>query len=510
MPRFSFVILLAILLLSQNTGAQQQDGSVFEKRVTINQKNQSLNTILDQLSWQARVYFSYNASLQNSNDKFSIEANDKSLFTVLNQLFDPAQFKFTELENQVIISRKIDNEKLSQVTTDSIPVKYFFLSAKIIDDKKGNSIPYASVSILNKPIGTISNSEGDFLLKIHPDFIRDTLIISCMGFSQILIPAYKLLDEDLIIMNTFSIRIKEVKVTAITPAQLLENIRKNLAVNYCGNTRLMTAFYRETVQQDGNYINISEAVIEVLKAPYSNNLRIDLVRLLKGRRSPDVSPFQWLNFKLQGGPFTITKLDVVKTMECFLDEKYESLFSYNISKVIWYNGNPVYVLSFKPASEIAFDTFEEGFTGDMYVHRESFAIVHIDFHLNKTGLKNAENVLVKKKPKGVKAKPTYVHYNINYQQFEGKWHLANAQASIKFKVRSKRDKLNSEYHSVSELLITDINATELKKFARDESIKQRDIFVEMINEYDQKFWENYNIIQPDEDLKNAFKSHSGY
>jgi hypothetical protein len=504
MPRFSFVILLAILLLSQKTRGQQQDGSVFEKRVTINQKNQTLNAILDQLSWQAGVYFSYNASLQNSNAKFSIEANDKSLFTVLNQLFDPSEFKFTELENQVIISGKIDKELPVKVNTDSIPVKYFFLSAKIIDDKKGNPIPYATVSLLNKPIGTISNSDGDFLLKIHPDYIRDSLIISSMGFSQILIPAYKLLDEDLIIMNTFSIRIKEVKVTAITPDHLLENIRKNLTKNYCENARLMTGFYRETVQQDGNYINISEAVIEVLKAPYSNDLRVDLVRLIKGRRSPDVKPFQWLNFKLQGGPFTITKLDVVKTMESFLDEKYESLYSYNITKVIWYNKNPVYVLSFKPAS----DAFDEGFAGEIYVHRESFAIVHIEFHLNKTGLKNAENILVKKKPKGVKAKPTYVYYNVSYQQFDGKWHLANAKASIKFKVRSKRDKLNSEYQSVSDLLITDINATELRKFSRDESIKQRDIFVEMINEYDQKFWENYNIIQPDEDLQNAFKNHS--
>lgn len=115
--------------------------------------------------------------------------------------------------------------------------------------------------------------------------------------------------------------------------------------------------------------------------------------------------------------------------------------------------------------------------------------------------------MVRKKPKGVKARPSYVHYSVNYQQFQGKWHLANAQASIKFKVRSKRDKLNSEYHSVSELLITDIKTTELKKFTRNESINQRDIFVEMINEYDSKFWENYNIIKPNEDLQNAFKNH---
>jgi hypothetical protein len=504
MRRYLTAILFAILLLSTTLKAQQQNGSVFENRVTVSLKNQSIGSVLDQISWQAGVYFSYDATLFNPNQKFSIDVTDKSLFTVLNQLFNSNEFNFIELENQVIIS-KITTEKLpAEIKTDSIPVKYFFLSGKIIDGKKENPIKYASVSLLNKPIGTISNIDGNFLLKIHPDFIRDTIVISCMGYEQILMPAYKILDDDLIVMIPVSIRIKEVKVVSTTPERLLQNIRQNLSQNYSEEPKLMTAFYRETIKQDNNYINVSEAVIEVLKAPYLNPSRNDLVRIVKGRRSPDVKPFQWLNFKLQGGPFTITKLDVVKTVESFLDKEYQSSYVYNINRVIMYNENPVYILEFKPVAD-----FEElGFAGEIYVHRETFAIVHANFHFTKTGLKNAESVMIKKKPKGVKAKPVFTNYEVNYQQYLGKWHLANVKASVKFKVRSRNDKVNSEYHSVSDLLITDIKNTELKKFDRDESFTQRDIFVEMINNYDPDFWENYNIIKPDEDLQNAFKNNS--
>ncbi|MCA1758563.1 MAG: carboxypeptidase-like regulatory domain-containing protein, partial [Bacteroidales bacterium] len=363
-------------------------------------------------------------------------------------------------------------------------------------------IKYASVSLFNKPIGTISNVDGNFLLKIHPDFIRDTIVISCMGYAQMMMPAFKILDEDVIVMNPVSIRIKEVKVVATTPSKLLQNIRDHLLVNYSEDSKLMTAFYRETIQQDNDYINVSEAVIEILKAPYSNSLRNDLVRVIKGRRSPDVKPFQWLNFKLQGGPFTITKLDIVKTVESFIDEEYQNSYEYNISRLIWYNENPVYILEFKPVAEFN----DLGFVGEIYVHRETFAIVHVNFRYNKSGLRNAESVMIKRKPKGVKAKPTFTNYEVNYQQYRDKWHLANVKASVKFKVRSRNDKINSEYHSVSDLLITDIQNTELKKFDRDESFTQRDIFVEMINNYDPDFWENYNIIKPDEDLQNAFKS----
>jgi hypothetical protein len=503
MFRQIIVILIAILLLSVSIKAQQQNGSVFENRVTISQKNQPINSILDQISWQAGVFFSYDASIFNSAQKYSIEATGKSLYNVLNELFNPKEFKFIELENQVIISKIAEQKLPDEIKTDSIPVKYFFLSGTIIDNKKEDPIKYASVSLLNKPIGTISNTDGNFLIKIHPDFIRDTIVISCMGYAQIMMPAYEILDEDIIEMSPVSIRIKEVKVVATTPEKLLQNIRDNLAINYSNDSKLMTAFYRETVKQDDDYISVSEAVIEILKAPYTNTLRSDLVRIIKGRRSPDVKPFQWLNFKLQGGPFTITKLDVVKTLESFIEAEYQNSYQYNISKVIWYNDNPVYVLEFKPVPDFS----KHGFIGEMYVHRETFAVVHVSFGFSKSGLKNAESVMIKKKPKGVKAKPVFTSYEVNYQQYNDKWHLTNVKASVKFKVRSRNDKINSEYHSVSDLLITDIQDTELRRFERDESLfTQRDIFVEMINNYDPDFWENYNIIKPDEDLQNAFKN----
>lgn len=263
----------------------------------------------------------------------------------------------------------------------------------------------------------------------------------------------------------------------------------------------MTAFYRETVKQDNSYINVSEAVLEILKSPYENTSRSDLVRLLKARKNPDVQTFKWLNFKLQGGPFTITQLDVIKTVENFINPEYEKLYNYHIDRVIWYNKYPVYVVRFHPISSSFFPAFE----GEMYVHRETFALLHANYRITKTGLKKAKEVMIMKKPRTVKAGPSYVQYTVSYQQYRGKWHLASAQASVKFKVKSKRDKLNSEFHSVSDLLITDIKPSELKKFTRDEKFTRYDIFVEMLGDFDEKFWKNYNIIKPNEDLRKAFK-----
>jgi hypothetical protein len=501
MHRFKLLIAATILLFSHIAKSQQQDGSVFERRVTIKQEDQALEYILEQISWQAEVYFSYDAEAVDSDRKVSVDVVNKSLYHVLNQLFDSGEYILRERENQIIINKLRNQSQQLVVPIDTIPVNYFFLKGKLIEDRREKPVPYASVSVFNKPIGTISNSDGEFLLKLHPDNIRDTVVISCMGYAQILIPAYKLLDEDLFILKPISIRIKEVRVTSVTPENLLSNIHRNLEKNYSANSQLMKAFYRETVQQDGAYISVSEAVIDVLKSPYTNTLRNDLVRLVKGRKSPDVQPFRWLNFKMQGGPFTIVKLDVVKTNESFIDESFQNQYKYSIERVIWYNEAPVYVVHFEPVSSRVFP----GFIGEMYVHRETFAIVHANFRFNRSSLQEATSTMIKKKPRGVKARPTYVEYTVNYQQYKGKWHLSMAQAVVSFKVRSKREKLNSEFYSVSDLLITDIQPTALKRFQSEERFNPNDVFVERIGNFDEKFWENYNIIKPDEDLSKAFK-----
>lgn len=493
------VISLAILLLAFSSEGQQQDGSVFERRVTVSYQNQQLEHILQQISWQAGVYFSYDAAIIDPERKVTIDERNKSLFTVLNELFDPEKFTLHERQNQIIITRNNSNAEV--LKNDTIPVQYFFLRGKIVEERRERPIAYASVSVLDKPIGTISNADGDFLLKLPPDLIRDSVVISCMGYSQIRVPANKLLDEDLFILEPVSIRIKEVKVTATTPGKLLENFRANLEKNYTTHPRLMTGFYRETVQQDENYINVSEAVIEILKSSYASSSRTDLVRVVKGRKSPDVQPFRWLNFKLQGGPFTIIQLDVVKNMESFLDAEYQNQYRYEITKVVWYNEEPVYVVSFAPVSNDVFP----GFIGEMYVHRETFAVVHASFRFAKSSMDKATGSMVRKKPKNVKVKPSYVQYEVNYQHYQGKWHLSTARASVKFKIRSKRDKLNSEFHSVSDLLVTNIQPTELKRFPNDERFDANDVFVEQLGKFDEKFWENYNIIKPDEDLAKAFK-----
>ena len=48
----------------------------------------------------------------------------------------------------------------------------------IISDSLKNPIQYANVGILNKPVGTVTNELGEFILNIDNSYISDTLKIS--------------------------------------------------------------------------------------------------------------------------------------------------------------------------------------------------------------------------------------------------------------------------------------------------------------------------------------------
>jgi hypothetical protein len=72
-------------------------------------------------------------------------------------------------------------------------------------------------------------------------------------------------------------------------------------------------------------------------------------------------------------------------------------------------------------------------------------------------------------------------------------------------VRSRNDNVNSVFYSVSDLLITDVDPTDLKRIPVRDLFTANDIFAEFALDYDEAFWENYNIIKPDEDLQNAMK-----
>jgi len=490
-------------LLAFSTIAQQPNNTVFNIPVTINTSEKNLSEVLNEISNKANVYFSYDATVIVSDRLVSLHVKNEPVIQVLNSLFDTSLISFIEKENQIIISLIESIDKTENILSPIVNApEYISLSGKLIDEKNGDPLLFASISVFNKPIGTITNSEGEFILKIKKEISEEPIVISCLGYSQKILTVSELIEKETITLHPVSIQIKEVKVNAIDVYEILNNVISKLSENYGDDLLMMKGFYRETLKQDEDYINISEAVIDILKSQYFNTAREDKIRIVKGRKSPDVSPFLWVDFKLMGGPTTMTQLDVLKTMNSFIDPEFRDLYKYNINRVIWFHARPVYVIQFKPVRNVLFPCYE----GELYVDRETFAVLHVDFGFSKQGLRIAEQSLIRKKPKSFKVKPESVRYKIDYRYSNEICYLYSAKASIMFKVRNRKENINSQFYSVSELLVTDHKKSQIKRFPRREIFTKSDIFTENINSFDEQFWGNFNIFKPDEELNTAIEN----
>lgn len=502
-PAYGILVLVFLLQFKLSFG-QKENNSVLDKRISIEAKNESIATILENISKQNNVFFSYDASIIEAEKRTDIIVLNKTIQETLNILFD-SKFVYKVLDEQIIITfPEVENVKKKEA--ESIEVKPYIITfkGKVIDREEKDVLPYSSISVLRSTIGTISNTDGEFELKIPESMKNDTIIISCLGYRQYYQPVSEIgIESQVIYMQPSSVQLKEIKVSVIDPEDIITRILSKISLNYPHDPEIMTSFYREVLKQDDKYIDVAEAIMEIRKASYDNSFSQDKIKFIKGRKSMNVMPFKYVDFKIQGGPYYITKLDVVKTLDSFLDPEFRDFYKYTLDEIIEFNNRDTYVIKFRPKEKIDYPCY----LGKLYVDMSTFALVQAEFGLSRSGLKFARESLIRKKPKDFFVRPIRVNYRVAYHRVNNIWHFNNAQASIDFKVKSKKDNINSTFHSVSELQITDSKPDDGTRYKRDELFSPKDIFTEVMTTYNENFWEDYNTIKPTEDLREALKNY---
>ena len=434
-----------------------------------------------------------------------IAITGKTLKETLDILFQ-SKFEYKVLGEQLIITiPEVEEVKKNDAGLEKAKPKIITFRGKVIDRKEKDALPYSSIFILRKNIGTATNNDGEFELKIPESMSHDTVIVSCLGYRQHLQSIAEITDKNYTIsLDQTPVLLKEIKVTVINPQDIISKILTKIPFNYPRDVEIMTSFYREVLKQDHQYIDVAEALIEIRKASYDNSYAQDKTRVIKGRKGLNVEPFHFVDFKIQGGPYYITQLDVIKTLDSFLDPEYRDYYKFALKDIIEVENRDTYIIQFKPKEKVDYPCYQ----GKLYVDMSSFALVQAEFSLSRSGLKFANESLIRKKPKFYNVRPVSVNYRVSYRRANNKWHLSTAQASINFRVRSLKNKVNSIFSSESDLLVTDFRPNEGTQFRKEELFNSKDIFTEVITNYDDGFWGDYNIIKPSEELRKSLLDYS--
>ncbi len=379
------------------------------------------------------------------------------------------------------------------------------IKGKVIDAESRSPLVFATVAVKESNVAIVTNIDGEFTLKVGDLSTSKTIEVSFLGYKTKTIPLSELKDngsKNVIALETAPIPIKEIVVKPLDPVGIVEKAISNIGKNYESVPNLMTAFYRETIRKNRTYVSIGEAVVEIFKSPYANDMRFDNSRIYKGRKSSDVQKMDTVLFKLQGGPISVLELDLAKNTETVLTKEAMQNYNYRLTGVIEIANKPHYVIEFiqKPSVENPL------FMGSLYIEMESYAITEAEFGFNLSNKEAAQSIFIRKKPLGMKVTPEIATYRTKYREQGGKWHFAYSRAEVKFKVDWNKKLFNTYYTTMSEIAVTDRTDQEVIKFAGKDKIKYTDVFSDKVTDFtDKEFWGDYNVIEPDQSIESAIR-----
>ncbi|MDG3582025.1 carboxypeptidase-like regulatory domain-containing protein [Galbibacter pacificus] len=381
-------------------------------------------------------------------------------------------------------------------------LKYKEYKGTVIDSKTNDKLVFATLAIENTNISSITNSEGEFVLKVHDSIRSNNVIVSFLGYQQKIVPLTNLKKEDNeIALSPVSIELPQIDLSAPKDALslVLAMLKKN-GDNYLTQPVKMTAFYRETIKKRRRDASLSEAVAYIYKQPNSSAKK-DIIDLYKSRKSTNYSRLDTVALKLQGGPFTPLFVDIMKYPEYIFTKELITYYDFSFDASTNINDKPVYVVSFKQKENV----IEPLFYGKLYIDAETKALASAVFNLNVEDKEKASDLLVRRKPNDIDVYPTEASYRVDYRIKSGKWYYGYGNVQLAFVVDRKGKLFNSKYYVSSEMAITDWHENGTGRDIKSKERLRPSIIIadEASGFSDPEFWGTYNVIEPEKSIESA-------
>ncbi|MGQ1787879.1 MULTISPECIES: carboxypeptidase-like regulatory domain-containing protein [unclassified Saccharicrinis] len=481
--------ILIIILLSTYCYSQDE---VLDEKIDVKYKSIKIEALLDSIHLTYDFDFSYDPSDLPVDSVIHIYYEQHSLFTILQDIFKNYDLSFKGVGRQIIISHQKRELALRN---------YITIQGTVISSDNGQKLPLVNIAVKGEPLGTTTNMEGEFTFLVPRKFVDSEINMSSIGYSPSSIHIPHSDTSVIVSLKPQTIQIKEIKVRFIRPDEIIQRLIENRAQNYFTSPMLLTAFFRETIKQDGKYIEVSEAVLDIYKSSYLNTFDKEEARFVKGRKKVEDEDISVARLKLAGGPALFSTIDVAKHLDFISGEEGNNYFYMYKGKDIVHD-RVVYKVGFKPIVEMESIYYE----GELYVDVETFALISADFSMTKKTLRNSDKYLIRKNARKVKSIPVYTRYQVDYRPYGDKWILNSVRGELTINMRDKRNKIKSEYHASADLLITNAQHGKGLRIRYSEAFKTNYVLADKIVGYDPMFWKDFNVIHPEEELVKVFKS----
>lgn len=413
--------------------------------------------------------------------------------------------------------------------------KHFSLVGTITCKQTNKPIPYASICIKNKTIGTVSNSEGQFVLHVPQTYKNDSIIISSIGYKMFKSKVVDCIGKDLDI--ELSLKVYDLSEIEVKPKDALEIVKQavsKIPENYPTQPINMEGFYRELTFENDMCVELAEAACEFYYRPYNeqysktlNEVAINLNALseshydyfirnhfwtlyynpndkLKIKEARASNLFHKQRFKVipRGGPMKCAAFDLVKNIHFFLHPKNFKRYRYTLADITNYNNREVYKIKY-------LNKKDRKFFGHIYIDVETLAFVSLEFEEFEQEKAEENNrywvqALYDKGKRRCKdfERMTGGKVLIDYIFIKGKWYLNHVKIIEKFEfIFSKYYKAKSQTPKIDYIIEQELLINNIKKDCVDSTFNSpfanslNNVIYDYDLNYNDSFWNNYNRIK---------------
>lgn len=355
------------------------------------------------------------------------------------------------------------------------------ISGKAVDKETKEPLPFASIGIKGKSIGTITNLQGDFDFHIPRELQNDLFSINMLGYKTYEAPVWTLLNVSPLIIEVekSTLVLDEVLISdSLSGSDILQIALSRIEQNYPMTPYLMDGFYRDIKKVGGTYISLLEAAVKIYDEDYKeprNKFKLrERVSLLEIRRS--------IGYESK---FT-TYFDQDNLLEDLLLHNSVRYRHFPVEQIFfnslqrdqdsYYNGHEVFVVSHK-----------EEYLLTVYVEKGTYAILRTEFESNQ------EEALTKKR--GLESKFVKLRRVIEFKPFEGKYYLNYITVDSRvnwYDIKTKELKFETDLNQ--SLLINEVFPNTGSRIASTEKMRNYGLQYQDLP-YNKEFWDNYNVIK---------------
>ena len=372
------------------------------------------------------------------------------------------------------------------------------VSGSVVDSATGCAIEGANVTA--EGLSVVTNGDGYFVLK--SDAKIETIAVSHVGYRLKRVSVDGLSAENQKIrLEPMAIQLREVLVVADHPRELVNAAIRKIPQNYSPVPELYRCFYRETAMKRQHYICVAEGVVDMYKTSYQKGNGRDGVAISKGRRLLSPKRSDTLSVKVLGGPVAPVQLDVVKNTDFLLNSEELDHYELKMEVPTSIGDRSQYVISLTPRVKLPYALH----FGKLYIDRETLAFTRVELTLDMSDRQKATDVMLIKKPLGVRFKPKEMSLLVDYRQgADGLSRISYIRTTLRFNCDWKRRLFSTSFATFCELAVISSTNRDVQPIRGRETFDQRDAFFDKVDYFrDPDFWKDYNIIEPTESLDKA-------